>query len=106
MVVYAPTEAPGNWSNPYTALGDDSLEERANKLTSKNTDVSFIQLTGEIEMSNTHGYLSADEYPLLKFYMGIAIVYLVIDAVWIFLCVKFYDNLILLHHFLSMILVT
>jgi Lung seven transmembrane receptor len=57
-------------------------------------------------MANTHGYLSADDYPLLKFYFGMAIGYVVIDAVWIFLCVKHYSNLILLHHFLSMILVT
>ena len=57
-------------------------------------------------MSNTHGYLSADEYPLLKFYTGMAIAYLIIDAIWIFLCIKHYGNLILLHHFFSMILVT
>ena len=57
-------------------------------------------------MSNTHGYLSADEFPLLNFYMGMAIAYMVIDAVWVFLCVKYYDNLILLHHFFSMIMLT
>jgi hypothetical protein len=57
-------------------------------------------------MSNTFGYLSAQDYPLLKFYMAMVVVYLAIDAIWIFLCFKYYDNMILLHHFLSMILLT
>jgi hypothetical protein len=90
----------------YSALGDLKVEEKAASLTSKTKDISFISITGEIETSNTHGYLSADEYPLLHFYMGMAIAYLVIDSIWIFLCVKFFENLILLHHFFSMILLT
>jgi Lung seven transmembrane receptor len=56
-------------------------------------------------MSNTFGYLSADVYPMLRFYGIMTLVYLFIDAVWAFLCVKYFTQLILLHHFLSMILI-
>jgi K+-sensing histidine kinase KdpD len=108
MLVYAPTESPlgENWSNPYSAMGDERLDERATALTSKTKDISFLQIKGEVERQNSHGYLSAEDYPLLKFYMVMAVVYLVIDAIWVSLCIKHYAHMILLHHFLSMILLT
>jgi hypothetical protein len=83
------------------------LDEEASKLrVNKKTPFKYLHISGEIEMQNSFGYLSAETYPLLKFYIGMAVAYFFIDIVWVFLCFKYYDNLILLHHFLSMILLT
>ncbi len=107
MMVYAPSHnKDANWTNPFSAFGDDMLDRRSSSMTSKSKGTNFIQVTGELEFANTHGYLSAESYPLLRFYTIMALVYLVIDAFWTFLCVKHYQNMILLHHFMSMILVT
>ncbi len=65
---------------------------------------SYVTVSGEITMTNTFGYLNAEQYPLLSFYIWITCAYLLGAAVWAFLCLKHRSQLIELHHFLSWIL--
>ena len=61
-------------------------------------------MTGEITTANTFGYLNAEQYPLLAFYIWTTIGYLIVGIVWALLCLKHRSQLIQLHHFLSVIL--
>ena len=53
---------------------------------------------------NSFGYLNAEIYPLIPFYGACVGVFVLIGAVWAFLCYRHQDQVITLHHFISIIL--
>ena len=63
-----------------------------------------MSVNGEIVMVNSFGYLNAEQYPLLTFYVGMTLFYLVVAAGWGYLYWRHRTQLIDLHHFLSWIL--
>ena len=47
-----------------------------------NWNIEHVKITGSISFENTYGYLQADEYPLLRFYLYCFVVYLFVTLAW------------------------
>lgn len=50
---------------------------------------------------NTFGYLNAENYPYLQFYLMITVVYVIAGIAWIARMRQFKDYLVLVHYFIS-----
>ena len=74
----------------------------ANLITSNDT---YISLSGTITFKNEFGYLNAELYPLLKFYMIIIVVYAVITTIWFYILKQFNEYLIVVHHFVTALII-
>ncbi|KAH7334498.1 lung seven transmembrane receptor-domain-containing protein [Rhizoctonia solani] len=60
------------------------------------------EFKGQVLFHNIfHGKLAATDYPKINFYMVMAIVYLVLGAVWGFMCFKHRDDLLPLQFYIS-----
>jgi hypothetical protein len=59
-----------------------------------------------VTQKNSFGYLTAEYYPLLRYYLGVTLAYLLVDLIWLALCMKHRSQLIHFHHFLSVVLVS
>ena len=70
-----------------------------------NSQDLYISISGNITFKNTFGYLNAELYPLLNFYIVSTILYLVLGIVWGILLKKYSEFLIAMHHFLTLLLV-
>lgn len=89
LLVYAPVNY--NQTNNYSVFGDEELYRESELDKKALDDKNYLKISGEVELSNSFGYLSADEQPLIRFYSWMALIYFVIDAFWIFLCLKHFD---------------
>jgi Lung seven transmembrane receptor len=99
-MVYASNNASSHQSNFLTVYGQSDFDLGTPVLG------PYIELNGEITLENTSGYLNAEQYPLLRFYLIMTLVYLFLDGLWLIQCLRHRPELILLHHFLSLILAT
>jgi hypothetical protein len=57
-----------------------------------------------LKYRNTHGYLNAEQYPFLKYYPCMTVVYAVFLGVWLLLLRKYQDQLIALHYYVLVII--
>eukprot|EP00347_Sterkiella_histriomuscorum_P004633 403359716 len=83
----------------------DSLFKDPTTYTIQDTD-KYISVSGIILYKNTWGYLNAERQPLLAYYSISALTFFVICFIWLIICTKHRENLIFLHHFISVILVS
>lgn len=67
-------------------------------------DDVYITLSGNITFKNTFGYLNAELYPLLNFYITSTVVYVILGCIWGFLLKRYNEYLITIHHFITLLL--
>ena len=105
VMVYASNNASAtvNVTNNISVYGDNDYEQLETMLRHGGGD-AFVEVSGEIEFSNSFGYLNAEYYPLLTFYPAMILTLMGVGAIWAFLCFKHRSQLIMLHHFLSALL--
>ena len=65
----------------------------------------YVELTGAVEFMNRFGYLNAEIYPLIKFYSITLVIYIIMFALWSFLLRKYNEFLIIIHHFVTIMIV-
>jgi len=54
-------------------------------------------VTGSVVVRNPHGFLPANEFDKLNFYVALAIFYLVLFTVWLLLCIRWWKELLNFH---------
>ena len=62
-------------------------------------------MNGTVEFRNEFGYLNAEFYPLLKFYLLALIIYGLMGFIWGSMLKKYNDYLIIVHHFVTVMIV-
>ncbi|CDW90978.1 transmembrane protein 87b [Stylonychia lemnae] len=97
LFIYAKNKA----ENDENQMGDESLFKDPSDL---NLNSDYVVLSGTITYKNSNGYLDSERLPLLQFYTGSFFILMVIGLIWQVVCIKHKNNLIFLHHFLSVIL--
>lgn len=84
-------------SSGYYCVGATSLS-----VGSEVTQAEKSHFSGHVDFHNKfHGNLPASEYPKLNFYGVMTLVYLVVGAMWITLCVIHRDQIVMVQHFVS-----
>jgi hypothetical protein len=62
-------------------------------------------VSGNVTFRNSFGYLNAELYPLLNFYISMTIIYLILGSVWGYLLKRYNEYLITMHHFITLLLI-
>jgi hypothetical protein len=71
-----------------------------------NWNVEHIKITGQVAFENTYGYLQADEYPLLRFYLYCFVIYLFVTLAWWRTMSANENNKISIHFYITVLLTT
>lgn len=68
-------------------------------------DELFLNITGTIELINSFGYLNAEQYPLLTYYLWMGLIYGLIGMLWTYFMLHHKTQIIALHYFITLIFV-
>lgn len=78
--------------------------EQASLVINGENRAEHLEVTGFIKFRNTHGYLNAEQYPFLKYYPFMTLVYIGLLSTWLLLLKKYQDQLINLHYYVLAII--
>lgn len=65
---------------------------------------TYVSLTGTVVFKNEFGFLNAELYPLVKYYMISMVIFGVITTVWCYLLKRYSEYLIVVHHFVTILI--
>lgn len=51
-------------------------------------------ITVDVQWRGPYGYLSAIDYPLLRFYALMCVIYSILAIVWFFMCLKYWKDIL------------
>ena len=86
------------------ALKSKADAEQASLVINGVPQTEHLEITGALKYRNSHGYLNAEQYPFLRYYPFMTLVYTLLLASWLFLMRKFQDQLINLHYYVLLII--
>jgi hypothetical protein len=69
-----------------------------------NGNTSPVIIDGKLESVDPYGYLPADMYPYLPFYGALSIMYAIIAVTWLILCSWYFNQLIPLQLWITLVL--
>jgi hypothetical protein len=78
--------------------------EQASLVINGENRAKHLEVTGFIKFRNTHGYLNGFQYPFLKYYTFMTLVYIGLLSTWLLLLKKHQDQLINLHYYVLAII--
>ena len=93
MLSYCPYNKEANIANKAKFANEISAHE------------PHIIINGKMTFLNTHGHLNAEQYPYLKSYLLLSMLYILVGAVWLFFNLKYKEHLIRIHHAITAIFV-
>jgi len=71
------------------------------------TKQTHLLITGQISFVNSFGFLNADQYPLLQFFLIMFFLYIVVVVFWVRLMRLYPENVVSIHYyFLGLLLIT
>uniref|UniRef100_A0AC34Q679 Transmembrane protein 87A n=1 Tax=Panagrolaimus sp. JU765 TaxID=591449 RepID=A0AC34Q679_9BILA len=73
---------------------------------SKAVDLSkSFKVQLEVQWRNPHGYLSAIDYPLLRFYQFMCILYIILSMIWLIVCFKHWKDLLRIQFWIGAVII-
>ncbi|EYC34168.1 hypothetical protein Y032_0001g285 [Ancylostoma ceylanicum] len=67
------------------------------------TDEHNVTVT--VKWKQPHGFLSAIDYPLLRFYIIMCIFYGALALIWLFLCIKYYKDILRIQYWIGAVII-
>ncbi|KAK6032513.1 lung seven transmembrane receptor [Ostertagia ostertagi] len=71
--------------------------------SSSSTDEHNITIT--VKWKQPHGFLSAIDYPLLRFYVLMCVFYAILAFVWMVLCIKYYKDILRIQYWIGAVII-
>ncbi|PAV61277.1 hypothetical protein WR25_13788 [Diploscapter pachys] len=64
-----------------------------------------VNITLTVEWRSKDGYLSAIDYPLLRFYVLMCVFYAILAITWLYLCIKYYTEILRIQYWIGGVII-
>ncbi|GMT36853.1 hypothetical protein PFISCL1PPCAC_28150 [Pristionchus fissidentatus] len=73
--------------------------------TASDGDHRKENVTVTVEWRQPHGYLSAIDFPLQRFYFLMCIFYAILSGVWLYMCIRYYRDILRIQYWIGVVII-